>query len=206
MKKNTALDWANMMDVTVEEFNQNLAELGYQSKDSENQKWLRTPKGIEHSEQFCGRILWDMDAFFDALKLQGKKTGEFFYCEKCGSYNKVEKEEKFNFICKACGYPEVSIKQAKIAQDANVLWWNHIKECVRKEGNITETLYMTWIEPLQHRVIENRIFVEVPYEAVAIQYVRNKYRELFKEVIKRETGKKYIVSFVQPGEILIEDE
>ena len=55
MKKNTALDWANMIDVTVEEFNENLAELGYQSKDSENQRWLRTPKGVEHSEQFCGR-------------------------------------------------------------------------------------------------------------------------------------------------------
>lgn len=206
MKKNTALDWANMIDITMNEFNENLAELGYQTKNPDDQSWLRTPKGTEHSERFCGRILWDMDAFFDVLKLQGKKTGQFFYCEKCGSYNKVEEDEKFNFICKACGYPEMSIKKAKIAQDANVLWWNHIKECVRKEGNITETPYTTWIDPLQHRVIENRIFVEAPYDEVAIQYVRNKYRELFKEVIKRETGKKYIVSFVQPGEILIEDE
>ena len=114
MKKNTALDWANMIDITMNEFNENLAELGYQTKNSDDQNWLRTPKGVEHSERFCGRIVWDMDAFFDVLKLHGKKTRAFFYCEKCGTYNKVEEDERFNYICKACGYPELGVKKVKI--------------------------------------------------------------------------------------------
>ena len=136
------------------------------------------------------------------------RTGKYFYCEKCGSYNKVNQENGpvLNCLCHSCGFP---VKLGSAQMDAPVkidkAWWSYIKECVRKEGNISDISYDTWIQPLDYTMIENRVFIIAPYEAKTIAYVRDKYREIFKIVINRETRKHYIVSFVQPGEILIED-
>ena len=207
MKKNTALDWAKTIGITEQEFSKNLIELGYIIKGSKG--YDRTPKGHKHSRQILKTIYWDVDAMFDVLKLIGKKTGKYFYCEKCGSYNKVDQENGpvLNCLCHSCGFP---VKLGSSKADAPVkidkAWWSYIKECVRKEGNISDISYDTWIQPLDYTMIENRVFIIAPYEAKSIAYVRDKYREIFKIVINRETRKHYIVSFVQPGEILIEDE
>ena len=207
MKKNTALDWAKTLGITEQEFNKSLIELGYIIKGSKS--YDRTPKGHKHSRKIFKKTYWDVDAMFDVVKLIGKKTGNYFYCEKCGSYNKVEQGNGpvLNCLCHNCGFP-VKLGSAKVDAPVKIdkAWWSYIKECVRKEGNISDISYDTWIQPLDYTMIENRVFIIAPYEAKSIAYVRDKYREIFKIVINRETRKHYIVSFVQPGEVLIEDE
>ena len=89
MKKNTALSWANSMDITEREFNDYLVELGYLAKKENTAVWERTTKGVMHSKKIFNTILWDIDAVFDVLKRRGEKTKTYFYCEKCGSYNKI---------------------------------------------------------------------------------------------------------------------
>ena len=207
MKKNTALEWAKSMSITEQEFNKHLAELGYLINGSKNGE--RTPKGHKHSRRFLQKTYWDVDAMFDVLKLIGKKTGKYFYCDKCGSYNKVEQQDGpiLNCICHSCGFP-VKLESAKTEEPVKIdkAWWSYIKECVRKEGNISDISYDTWIQPLDYTMIDNRVFIIAPFEAKSISYIIEKYREIFKIVINRETRKHYIVTFVQPGEVLIEDD
>ena len=102
---NTALSWANSMDITEKEFNQYLVELGYQIKNDNTQIWERTPKGVEHSRKIFRKIYWDIDAFFDVLRHRGLMTRTYFYCEKCGVYNQILEEEKLGdrYSCHVCG-------------------------------------------------------------------------------------------------------
>lgn len=102
---NTALAWANSMDITEQEFNSYLLDLGYQVKQDNTKVWERTLKGEEHSRKILRKIYWDMDAFFDVLKRRGIVTRTYFYCEKCGVYNQILDEEKQGdrYSCHVCG-------------------------------------------------------------------------------------------------------
>ena len=202
MKKCTALSWANAIDITEEEFDRYLERLGYQFRNNNTLQWERTPKAVDHSKVFLRRIYWDIDVCYEVLKLRGKINGTYFYCEKCGAYNKTENDS--DRVCTICGVSREGISDNRI--DTSLDWWQKIKEGVRLEKNLSEITYDTWIRPLQYRIIEDRVFVEAPFEEMAIGYLRQHYRECFKAIIRKETGKNYIVSFVHPGEILIEDE
>ena len=200
MRKCTALSWANAIDITECEFNGYLEKLGYQFRNSKTLQWERTPKAIQHTIVIFKKIYWDVEVFFDVLKLRGRTEGTYFYCEKCGAYNKIEDSD----ICSQCGTSAKIKQQEKL--DVQADWWRRIKESVRMEKNLSEITYDTWVRPLQYRIIEDRVFIEAPFEQMAIGYLKQHYRECFKAVIRKETGRNYIVSFVQPGEILIEDE
>lgn len=72
---------------------------------------LYKPRGARHSRMSCSPfkrvIRWDFDAFFQALNLKGKKSGEFHYCDKCGDYLSDQHGFEFSmkkWVCKKCGY------------------------------------------------------------------------------------------------------
>ncbi|MBQ7918740.1 MAG: hypothetical protein IJ324_02195 [Lachnospiraceae bacterium] len=55
---------------------------------------------------FCRVPLWDFQAFFEAVKLRGRKTGQYYYCEACGDYLSDQYGFEFSmkkWVCKKCG-------------------------------------------------------------------------------------------------------
>ena len=105
MKKNTALSWANSIGISEREFDECLIEIGYQEYNSVKDKLELTTKGKEHASKILGKIYWDIDANFEVMKLRGKKTHKYFYCDSCGSYNKIpeDKQEEKTYLCSKCG-------------------------------------------------------------------------------------------------------
>jgi len=97
------------MDITEKEFNEYLAELGYQIQNKTTNRWERTPKGVNNSVKLFKFILWDIDTMFEVLKLRGKKTYTYFYCGKCGTCNKILDFDKnvSKHNCMNCGYEEI---------------------------------------------------------------------------------------------------
>ncbi len=131
MNKNTALSWANSLDITEQEFNRHLVELGYYMQMENGKRLQRTPKGVKHSTDFFGKIRWDINVVYDVVKLIGRKTGKYFYCEKCSAYNKVEDtgEVVQNCLCHNCSYPvKLGVKKHnEPTKKVDESWWSLIK-------------------------------------------------------------------------------
>lgn len=105
MKKLSAKAWARSIGITEMEFNGTLAKTGLQQINTVSMRWMPTKRGREHSICVFGRIFWDIDAHFEVMKLRGKLTREYFYCDECSAYNKIPEENKdrTRFICYRCG-------------------------------------------------------------------------------------------------------
>lgn len=108
-----ASKWSQTFHFTESEFNECLEELGLQRRvlAKGGVRFDVTGRGARHSRMsrspFKRVILWDFDAFFQALKLKGKKSGEFHYCDKCGDYLSDQHGFEFSmkkWVCKKCGY------------------------------------------------------------------------------------------------------
>ena len=118
--------WTECFDITEEEFNNALVELGYQVRNTSSvnprRQWLVTRKGREYCRMslnpFRRVILWDMRAHMAISNLLGRKERGSMYCEKC--YMHLNMQPGFNFdhskwICTRCGhgndtsYPESMI-------------------------------------------------------------------------------------------------
>lgn len=102
--KNTVARWAKSIDMSKQEFNEYLAKLGLQEKRFNTNKWKLTEEGKEHSSNILGRIYWDVQALFEVIKLRGKITHEYFFCEECDTYHKIDTEDKDrkSHICSWC--------------------------------------------------------------------------------------------------------
>lgn len=123
--------------------------------------------------------------------------GTVYLWKRYGTKNKKQVQESKTNI-------DVGKKSMACLESIDFLWEN-IKENVRKETQMSDITYDTWIEPLGYRIFDDRIMIEAPFEERAISYLKNKYRNVFKRAFYRETGRDYVVSFVKPGELLIED-
>ena len=86
MRRHPVSRWAETLDSTEEEMNGYLEELGYQymcqsTENLEKKIWIITEEGKKYCRvsrnPFSKRILWDMDALFQVMKLRGKKTGKY---------------------------------------------------------------------------------------------------------------------------------
>lgn len=85
--------------------------------------------------------------------------------------------------------------------------WEKVKSHMKNNYNINLLSFETWIEPLVCNAYNDRILLELPDSSdVEIAYVKEEYKRLVQNSVYEVTGKKYIVSFVRPGEILIEDD
>lgn len=109
--KNTAARWAKTIDMPKQEFNEYLAKLGLQEKACKPRKWKITVKGRKHSSNILGRIYWDVDALFEVVKLRGKITHNYFFCDQCNTYHNIyiEEKEQKSHICSACGAETVML-------------------------------------------------------------------------------------------------
>ena len=105
MRKLSAKAWAQSIGITEMEFNEALVKLELQQFNEFSKRWVPTPKGRSYSRRVFGRIFWDIDANFEVMKLRGKQTRKYFYCDECSAYNKIPEENinETRFICCRCG-------------------------------------------------------------------------------------------------------
>ena len=61
--------------------------------------------------------------------------------------------------------------------------WNLIKETIRKEYELSNISYSTWIEPLKfYKVDGDNVLIIIPIDqAHAINYISNKYTSFFQD-------------------------
>ena len=85
--------------------------------------------------------------------------------------------------------------------------WEDIKAIIKKEYELTDISYNTWIKPLQlHNVENDQITIIIPSDqAHAITYINNKYKNFFQVSISEMFNKEYQVSFVLEKDIEKED-
>ncbi len=76
--------------------------------------------------------------------------------------------------------------------------WDEIKEIVRREYDLTEISYNTWIAPLKlHKVENNIVTILIPSEqAHALNYISNKYKSYFQVTISELMNHTYDISFL----------
>jgi chromosomal replication initiator protein len=76
--------------------------------------------------------------------------------------------------------------------------WNEIKEIIRKEYDLTEVSFKTWIAPLKFYKVENDIVtIMIPSEqAHLLKYIHNKYYICFKATISELMEHDYDIVFI----------
>lgn len=76
--------------------------------------------------------------------------------------------------------------------------WNEIKEIVKREYDLTDISYETWISPLKLYNVENDIVtILIPSEqAHALNYISNKYKSYFQVTITELMNHNYEISFI----------
>ncbi len=76
--------------------------------------------------------------------------------------------------------------------------WNEIKEVVRREYELTDISYQTWIEPLEFCDVEEDIIsIIIPSDkSHALNYISNKYREFFQVSISEMFDHEYVINFI----------
>jgi len=76
--------------------------------------------------------------------------------------------------------------------------WLEIKETVRREYNLSDISYHTWIEPLEFYNIENdTVNIIIPSDqAHALNYISSKYKSFFQVTITEIFNHDYDISFI----------
>ena len=76
--------------------------------------------------------------------------------------------------------------------------WQEIKDTVRREYNLTDISYSTWIDPLElYSVKDKKVYIVIPTDkASAFAYISNKYKEFFHVTISEMFNDDYDVSFM----------
>lgn len=76
--------------------------------------------------------------------------------------------------------------------------WMTIKDTVRREYNLSDISYHTWVEPLEIYNVENDVVnIMIPSDqAHALNYISNKYKSFFQVTITELFDQYYDVSFI----------
>lgn len=85
--------------------------------------------------------------------------------------------------------------------------WNTIKETVRREYNLSDISYHTWLEPLEFYNIDNNIVnIIIPSDqAHALNYISSKYRSFFQVTITEMFDHIYDISFILEKDVQAEN-
>ncbi len=85
--------------------------------------------------------------------------------------------------------------------------WEDIKDSVRKEYNLSDISYHTWIEPLEYyRVIDDVVNIIIPSDqAHALNYISSKYKSFFQVTITEMFEHNYDVIFILEKDINFHD-
>lgn len=76
--------------------------------------------------------------------------------------------------------------------------WDFIKETIKKEYELSNISFSTWIEPLTfYKVDGNEVFIIIPMDqAHAINYISNKYTSFFQVTISEIMNENFTVTFI----------
>lgn len=82
--------------------------------------------------------------------------------------------------------------------------WDEIKETIRKEYELTDVSYDTWIKPLSfYDVNENVVIIMIPSDqAHALNYISSKYKNFFKVIVSEMMNHTYDISFILEKEAM----
>lgn len=85
--------------------------------------------------------------------------------------------------------------------------WDEIKETIRKEYELTDVSYDTWIKPLSfYDVQDNVVIIMIPSDqAHALNYISSKYKNFFKVIVSEMMNHTYDISFVLEKETMEKD-
>ena len=79
--------------------------------------------------------------------------------------------------------------------------WNEILQSVKKEFDVTDVAFRTWLQPLEvHGVRDNTVIILVPTGQMGIDYISKKYVFPLKVAIAEITGTEYEIGFILPEE------
>ena len=86
--------------------------------------------------------------------------------------------------------------------------WNLIKETLRKEYELSDISYTTWVEPLTfHQVKDNVVTIMIPSDqAHALNYISSKYKIFFQVTIAEMMNHTYDISFILEKDALNDEE
>ena len=77
--------------------------------------------------------------------------------------------------------------------------WQDILLAVKTEYELSNIVYNSWIKPLEiFQIDDNKLYVLVPPEQIALNYISKKYLTPLKIVIFEMTGVDYDVEFILP--------
>jgi len=76
--------------------------------------------------------------------------------------------------------------------------WDSIKETIRKEYDLSDISYMTWIQPLKfHKLENNTVTIIIPLDqSHALNYISSKYKSYFQVTISEMIGNTVDISFI----------
>ncbi len=82
--------------------------------------------------------------------------------------------------------------------------WDEIKDTIRKEYELTDVSYDTWIKPLRfYEVKDNVVIIMIPSDqAHALNYISSKYKNFFKVIISEMMDHTYDISFILEKEAM----
>lgn len=85
--------------------------------------------------------------------------------------------------------------------------WEEIKETIRKEYELTDVSYDTWIKPLSfYDVRDNVVIIMIPSDqAHALNYISSKYKNFFKVIVSEMMNHTYDISFILEKETMEKD-
>ena len=85
--------------------------------------------------------------------------------------------------------------------------WIAIKETIRREYNISDISYQTWVKPLEfYNVIDDVVNIIIPSDqAHALNYISTKYKSFFQVTITEMFDHNYDIKFVLEKDVRIND-
>ena len=85
--------------------------------------------------------------------------------------------------------------------------WGIIKEAVRREYNLSNISYHTWIEPLEfHNVVNDTVNIIIPSDqAHAVNYISAKYKSFFQVTITEMFDHPYDICFILEKDVQAKD-
>ena len=85
--------------------------------------------------------------------------------------------------------------------------WPAIKETIRREYNISDISYQTWVEPLEfHNVTDDVVNIIIPSDqAHALNYISSKYKSFFQVTITEMYDHNYDVKFILEKDVVIDE-
>ena len=85
--------------------------------------------------------------------------------------------------------------------------WSAIKDIIRREYNISDISYKTWVEPLEfHNVEDHVVSIIIPSDqAHALNYISSKYKSFFQVTITEMFDQDYDVKFILEKDIKTHD-